>query len=75
LLSLKKSNTRSRRNYTEAKNAEPKERYAEERITKSNAASTGFSRNWYIFSIVSCQKMNVLFVLDYMKRIQSQLSG
>ena len=25
-----------------------------------------------VFSIVSCQKMNVL---DYMKRIQSQLSG
>ena len=28
-----------------------------------------------VFSIVSCQKMNVLFILDYMKRIQSQLSG
>ena len=28
-----------------------------------------------VFSIVSCQKMYVLFDLDYMKSIQSQLSG
>jgi len=32
---------------TEAKNAGPKERYAKERITKSNTASTRFSRNRY----------------------------
>ena len=28
-----------------------------------------------VFSIMSCQKMNVPFVLGYMKRIQNQLSG
>jgi len=32
---------------TKAKNAGPKERCAKERITKSNAASTWFSRNRY----------------------------
>jgi len=35
---------------TEAKNAGPKERYAKERITKSNTAGTRFSRNRYLAS-------------------------
>jgi len=59
----------NKENKAQKKNAGPKERYAKEKITKSNTILQRL-----VFNIMSCQKMNELFVLGYMKTIQNQLS-
>jgi len=59
---------------TEAKNAGPKGKICKGEDHKGQRNKYSILQK-LVFSIVSCQKMNMLFVLDYMKRIQSQLSG